>query len=103
MHHQISDNEIYLLIKYIKCLLWRVVERLSLYTGRTVPKFKPRERAFKQFKSPVLNVLKILLTVISKRIDRHFKSHLLLPRKHLNIDYNNVYLLLNFTSCNSSP
>ena len=26
---QISDNEIYLLIKYIKSVLWRVVERLS--------------------------------------------------------------------------
>jgi hypothetical protein len=29
-----------------------------LYTGRTVLKVKPRERAFKQFKSPVLSVLK---------------------------------------------
>ena len=28
----------YLLIKYIKSVLWRVVKRLSLYTGRTVPK-----------------------------------------------------------------
>jgi hypothetical protein len=35
---QISDNEIYLLIKNIKSGLWRVVKRLSLYTGRTVPK-----------------------------------------------------------------
>jgi len=26
---QISDNEIYLLIKYIKCVLWRVAKRLS--------------------------------------------------------------------------
>ena len=26
---QISDNEIYLLIKYIKSVLWRVVKRLS--------------------------------------------------------------------------
>ena len=26
---QISDNEIYLLIKYIKSFLWRVVKRLS--------------------------------------------------------------------------
>jgi len=38
MVKQISDNEIYLLIKYRKCVLWRVVKRLSLYTGRTVPK-----------------------------------------------------------------
>jgi len=48
------------LIKYIKSVLWRVAKRLSLYTGRTVPKVKPRERAFKQFQSPVLNVLKLL-------------------------------------------
>jgi len=34
----ISDNEIYLLFKYIKSVLWRVVKLLSLYTGRTVPK-----------------------------------------------------------------
>jgi len=26
------------LIKYIKSVLWRVTKRLSLYTGRTVPK-----------------------------------------------------------------
>ena len=58
---QISDNEIYLLIKYIKSVLWRVAKRLSLYTGRTVPKVKPRESAFKQFKSPVLSVLKYVL------------------------------------------
>ena len=29
---------VYLLIKYIKSVLWRVAKRLSLYTGRTVPK-----------------------------------------------------------------
>jgi len=27
-----------LLIKYIKSVLWIVAKRLSLYTGRTVPK-----------------------------------------------------------------
>ena len=32
MVKQISDNEIYLLIKYIKSVLWRVVKRLS-YIG----------------------------------------------------------------------
>ena len=36
--NQISDNEIYLLIKYIKSVLWRVVKRLSLYRERMVPK-----------------------------------------------------------------
>ena len=29
MVKQISDNEIYLLIKYIKIVLWRVAKRLS--------------------------------------------------------------------------
>ena len=29
MPHPVSDNEIYLLIKYIKSVLWRVVKRLS--------------------------------------------------------------------------
>ena len=52
----------YLLIKYIKSVLWRVAKRLSLYTGRTVP----RERAFKQFKSPVLNVLTGLVCCVKK-------------------------------------
>ena len=80
---QISDNEIYLLIKYIKCVLWRVAKCLSyieetrclkvnyakhgaclrkvlltdVYRNLTSLWIKPRERAFKQFKSPVLNVL----------------------------------------------
>ena len=35
---QISDTEIYLLIKYIKSVLWRVAKRPSLYRGCTVPK-----------------------------------------------------------------
>jgi len=38
MVKQLSDNEIYLLIKYIKSLLWRVAKRLSLYRGSAVPK-----------------------------------------------------------------
>ena len=35
---QISDNEIYLLIKYIKSVLWRVAKCLTLYRGSAVPK-----------------------------------------------------------------
>ena len=35
---RISDNEIYLLIKYIKSVLWGVAKRLSYILGRTVPK-----------------------------------------------------------------
>jgi len=38
MVKQISENEIYLLIKYIKSILWRVVKRLSLYRRCAVPK-----------------------------------------------------------------
>jgi len=72
-----------LLIKYIKNVLWRVAKCLSyieearclkvnfaihgaclrmvlltdVYRNLTSLSIKPRERAFKQFKSPVLNVL----------------------------------------------
>ena len=44
-------------MKYIKSVLWRVVKRLSYIQDARCLKVKPRERAFKQFKSPVLNVL----------------------------------------------
>ena len=37
---QISDNEIYLLIKYIKSVLWRVVKRLSYIEDARCLKFK---------------------------------------------------------------
>ena len=66
MHGQANiSNEMYLLIKYIKSVLWIVAKRLSLYTGRAVPKVW--ERAFKQFKSPVLNVLIYLLFSVTYR------------------------------------
>jgi hypothetical protein len=84
MVKQISDNEIYLLIKHIRSVLWRVAKCLSyieearclkvnfakhgaclrmglltdVYRNLTSLWIKPRERAFKQFKSPVLNVLR---------------------------------------------
>ena len=47
------------MFKYTKSVLWSVAKRLTLYTGRTFLKVKPREGAFEQFKSPVLNVLKV--------------------------------------------
>ena len=76
-------NTVYLLIKYIKSVLWRVAKYLSyieearclkvnyaihgaclwmvlltdVYRNLTSLWIKPRERAFKQLKSPVLNVL----------------------------------------------
>ena len=42
---QISDNEIYLLIKYIKSVLWKVAKRLSVYRGSVVPKGQFRVRS----------------------------------------------------------
>jgi hypothetical protein len=57
MVKQISDSEIYLLINYIKSVLWRAAKRLSYIEDARCLKFKPQERAFKQFKSPVLDVL----------------------------------------------
>jgi hypothetical protein len=82
---QISDNEIYLLIKYIKSVLWRVSKYLSyieearclkvnyaihgaclrmvlltdVHRNLTSLCIKPQERAFKQFESPVLSVLRL--------------------------------------------
>ena len=47
-----------MLIKYIKSVLWRVAKRLSYIEDARCLKFIPRERAFKQFKSPVLDVLR---------------------------------------------
>ena len=66
MVKQISDNAIYLLIKYLKSVLWRVAKRLSYIQDARCLKFKPRERAFKQFKSLVLNVLKTIQPVMSR-------------------------------------
>jgi len=40
MVKQISDNEIYLLIKYIKSILWRVTEHLSYIEDARCLKFK---------------------------------------------------------------
>ena len=41
MHGQaISDNELYLLIKYIKSVLWRVAKRLSYIEDARCLKFK---------------------------------------------------------------
>ena len=37
---QISDNEIYLLIKYIKSVLWRLAKRLSYIEDARCLKFK---------------------------------------------------------------
>ena len=47
MHGQAdSDNEIYLLIKYIKSVLWRVVKRLSYIEDARCLKVKEFEALF---------------------------------------------------------
>ena len=43
MVKQISDNEIYLLIKYIKSVLWRVAKRLSYKEGPRCLKVNERK------------------------------------------------------------
>ena len=46
MHGQaISDNEIYLLIKYIKSVLWRAAKRLSYIKDARCLKVKPERRS----------------------------------------------------------
>ena len=42
---QISDNEIYLLIKYIKSVLWRVAKRLSYIEDTRCLKAKVKGKA----------------------------------------------------------
>ena len=52
---KLSDNEIYLLIKYIKSVLWRVLKRLSLYRGSAVPKGYYKGFVFRRCKSGCCN------------------------------------------------
>ena len=47
---QISDNEIYLLIKYIESVLWRVAKRLSYVEDARCLKVKNHKRAHWYFK-----------------------------------------------------
>ena len=57
---QISDNEIYLLIKYIKSVLWRVAKRLSYIEEARCLKFNTRNS-----KSPIKiisNIIKFIVT-----------------------------------------
>ena len=60
----------YVLIKYIKSVLWKVAKRLSYIEEARCLKVKPRERAFKQFKSPVLNVL-----ILADRYVAYVQTH----------------------------
>ena len=43
----------------MKSVLWRVANACPYIEDARCLKVKPRERAFKRFKSPVLNVLKL--------------------------------------------
>jgi len=58
---QISDNEIYLLIKYIKSFSGEYRNACPYIQDARCLKIKPLERAFKEFKSPVLNVLTLTI------------------------------------------
>ena len=49
MVKQISDNEIYLLIKYIKSVLWRVAKHLSYIQDARCLKVKGITQAMKVF------------------------------------------------------
>jgi len=56
---QISDNEIYLLIKYIKSVLWRVAKRLSYIEDARCLKIKHSLETF-----IVLHYCRLLLLVV---------------------------------------
>ena len=79
-----------MLIKYIKSVLWTVAKRLSYIQDARCLKVKPRERAFKQLKSPVLNVLTVgILRRISGQCHHHAAGlsgsdicHLVIEKQH---------------------
>jgi len=50
MVKQISDNEMYLLIKYIKSVLWKEVKRLSYIQDALCLKFKQSEGKLRRLK-----------------------------------------------------
>ena len=51
MVKQISENEIYLLIKYIKSVLWRVAKRLSYIEDARCLKVNTSVRIYNKFKN----------------------------------------------------
>ena len=57
MHgQQISDNEIYLLIKYMKSVLWRVAKRLSYTEDARCLKVNPSQKVLFKTCFSVANV-----------------------------------------------
>ena len=72
----------------MKSVLWRVAKRLSYIQDARCLKVKPRERAFKQYKSPVLNVLngklfRILVLLCLSGAPTCFVSHDATPVLHI--------------------
>jgi len=58
---QITDNEIYSLIKYIKSVLWRVAKRLSYTEDARCQKVKIKKTGHPAYKD----------TTIQKQVDEH--------------------------------
>ena len=70
-----SDNEIYLLIKYIKSVLWRVAKRLSYIEDA---------RCLKVYRVPEEEV--VLMCCRSQRGWKHYQTGFVLPHEHLLCD-----------------
>ena len=60
-----SDNEIYLLIKYIKSVLWRVVKRLSYIEDARCLKVKLHLKSTEKFSKHRSNLLHSLILDLS--------------------------------------
>jgi len=54
MVKQISDNEIYLLIKYIRSVLWRVVKRVSYKEDARCLKVKVDNYSFSHIREAII-------------------------------------------------
>jgi len=73
-----SDNEIYLLIKYIKGILWRVAKRLSYIEDARCLKVNRHQRVREEVERSNLSLRRIpgvmILEVIKmeKKIDMHY-------------------------------
>jgi hypothetical protein len=70
---QISDNEIYLLIKYIKSVLWRVAKRLSYIEDARWLKVKGINSVYREiYEHDIFVCLYISVALLSSRILKHF-------------------------------
>ena len=73
---QISDNEIYLLIKYIKSIIWRLAKRLPYIEDARVPKGYKSPRIFKFhfnfLKFPIL-IQVFIIFIICMRVENLYQ------------------------------